>query len=154
MKHFLIQKSYEMSRRDKFHDHVREALEKDGWEITHDPYTLTLLDDDGRKRDYPIDLGAENILAAERENVKIAVEVKTFGGTSTIADYHQALGQYMDYLLGLQNQEQDRKLYLAISQQAYKEIQRNPLAKLSVEHYSVSMIIFDPRSKTILRWIR
>ncbi len=76
-----------MSRKDKFHDHVREALEKDGWEITHDPYMLTLLDDTGRKRDYPIDLGAENILAAERGNVKIAVEIKTFGGSSTITDF-------------------------------------------------------------------
>ncbi|MCB0597395.1 MAG: XisH family protein [Phaeodactylibacter sp.] len=143
-----------MSRRDLFHDHVKEALEKDGWKITHDPYMLIIHDEKGNKRDYPIDLGAEVILAAEKENSKIAIEVKTFGGSSTISDYHQALGQYMDYLVGLQTQEPDRKLYLAISQQAYKEIQGNPLAKLSVEHYGISMIIFDPRSKTILQWIR
>jgi len=48
----------------------------------------------------------------------------------------------------------DRKLYLAISHQAYKEIQRNPLAKLSVEYYAVSLIIFDPKSKSILQWKR
>ena len=31
-----------MSRLDKFHAHVKEAIEKDGWTITHDPYILRL----------------------------------------------------------------------------------------------------------------
>ncbi|TYQ24850.1 hypothetical protein PseudUWO311_17705 [Pseudanabaena sp. UWO311] len=26
--------------KDLYHDHVKHALEKDGWEITHDPYEL------------------------------------------------------------------------------------------------------------------
>lgn len=26
-----------MPRKDKYHDHVKIALEKDGWEITYDP---------------------------------------------------------------------------------------------------------------------
>ncbi len=143
-----------MSRKDKLHYHFKEALEKDGWEITHDPYILALSDNEGKKRDYPIDLGAESILAAEKGNSKIAVEIKTFGGASTIADYHQALGQYMDYIPGLLVQEPDRKLYLAISRRAYKEILGNPLAKLSVEHYKLSIIIFDPKSKKIEQWIR
>ncbi len=30
-----------MPARDTFHDSVRHALVKDGWTITHDPYTLT-----------------------------------------------------------------------------------------------------------------
>ena len=39
--------------KDKFHDNVRKALEKDGWTITEDPYFLMV----GRRRGF-IDLGA------------------------------------------------------------------------------------------------
>ncbi len=66
-----------MPARDFYHDIVRNALVKDGWTITHDPYPLKL----GRK-DLFIDWGAEKILAAERGNDKTAVEIKSFVGRS------------------------------------------------------------------------
>ncbi len=31
-----------MSARDKFHDVVKSALQKDGWRITHDPLLILL----------------------------------------------------------------------------------------------------------------
>jgi len=37
-------------------------------------------------------LGAEKLIGAEKENQKIAVEINTFGGTSLIYDFHQAVG--------------------------------------------------------------
>ena len=45
--------------KDFFHPHVRAALEKDGWQITHDPYYLTI-----DEISYPIDLGAEPVIGA------------------------------------------------------------------------------------------
>lgn len=143
-----------MSRKDKYHNQVRLALEKDGWIVTHDPYMLRIPDQKGKPRDYPIDLGAENLLGAEKENIRIAIEIKTFGGSSVINDYHKALGQYMDYLVGLKFQEPDRKLFLAVTDKTFREIQANPLAKLSVEHYKISIILFDPEDKTIIEWIQ
>ena len=56
--------------RDKYHKEVREALEKEGWTITHDPYKIMI----GRRRGY-IDLGAE-IIGAEKDDQIIAVESK------------------------------------------------------------------------------
>lgn len=53
--------------KDKYHDHVRTALENDGWIITHDPYKIMI----GRRRGY-IDLGAE-LIGAEKDAEKIAV---------------------------------------------------------------------------------
>ena len=50
-----------MPARDLYHDVVRNALSKDGWAITHDPYRLPW----GRK-DLYVDLGAEKLLAAEK----------------------------------------------------------------------------------------
>ncbi len=57
--------------KDLIHSIVREAIEKDGWNITHDPYPVKL-----GGFDMDIDLGAENILAAERAGEKIAIEIK------------------------------------------------------------------------------
>jgi len=39
-----------------------------------------------------VDLGANRIVAAERGDRRIAVEIKTFQGPSDIADLEQALG--------------------------------------------------------------
>ena len=64
-----------MPARDLYHNIVKRALIKDGWTITHDPYTLSF----GQK-DVFVALGAERPIAAEKGDEKIAVEVKTFEG--------------------------------------------------------------------------
>lgn len=99
-----------MPAKDIYHEIVKEALVKEGWTITHDPYTLEM---DAGERLY-VDLGAEKLLAAEKENEKIAVEIKSFNSLSPYTDFHQALGQYVSYQLLLEDQDPDRKLYLAI----------------------------------------
>jgi len=70
-----------MSRKDRFHQTVRTALEKQGWTITHDPLPLKV----GTLK-LEVDLGAEKLIAAEKENQKIAVEVKSFLRASKITD--------------------------------------------------------------------
>ena len=65
-----------MATRDKIHDLVASALTKDGWEITHDPFTMRI-----GKLDLQVDLGAERLLAAEKGDEKIAVEIKSFLGS-------------------------------------------------------------------------
>ena len=79
-----------MPAKDIYHDAAKQALINDGWTITHDPYTIKI----GR-RDVFVDLGAEKLLAAEKEGRKIAVEIKSFVGRSEIADLQDALGQFI-----------------------------------------------------------
>lgn len=98
-----------MSRKDLFHQAVRRALEKDGWTITHDPLPLKL----GTLK-LEVDLGADKPIAAQKENQKIAVEVKSFLRTSKITEFYHAFGQYFPYKVGLQKLEPDRILYLAV----------------------------------------
>ena len=71
-----------MAAKDKIHDAVKNALINDGWTVTDDPYTLAYAED----VTVFVDLGAERVIAAQREQEKIAVEVKTFGGPSAIHD--------------------------------------------------------------------
>ena len=59
--------------RDIDHQVVKQALIKAGWTTTHDPYPLVWAN-----RNLSIDLGAEQLLAAENNDRKIAVEVKSF----------------------------------------------------------------------------
>ncbi|BAZ16226.1 fdxN element excision controlling factor protein XisH [Calothrix sp. NIES-4071] len=82
-----------MSAKDKFHETVKNALQKDGWTITDDPLKIRVT---ATSKLY-IDLGAEKIIAANRNGEKIAVEVKSFLGASTMTEFHVAIGQYTNY---------------------------------------------------------
>ncbi len=142
-----------MSRRDKYHYNVKEALEKEGWKVTDDPYILRVKDEKNIVKSFPVDLGAEKLIAAEKGTIKIAIEVKTFEESSVINAYHKALGQYMDYLAGLELQEPNRKLYLAISTKAYQALMENPLSKLSLRRFNVRVIIVNINTNRIVQWI-
>ena len=74
--------------RDIFHPIVREVLLNDGWTITHDPYPVRVMG-----RSYEVDLGAEQLMAAEKGVAKIAVEVKSFTSPSFAYEFHGVLGQ-------------------------------------------------------------
>ena len=73
--------------RDVFHNAVRRALETDGWTITHDPLVVPFGD-----HNLFVDLGAERMLAAEKADRKIAVEIKSFLSRSPVEDLERALG--------------------------------------------------------------
>ena len=100
-----------MPAKDYFHNHVRAALEKDGWTITDDPLTIVL---EGTRDSLFVDLGAERLIAAEKSAHKIAVEVKSFISGSKLTDLENALGQFILYHDILAENEPDRTLYLAI----------------------------------------
>jgi len=67
-----------MPAKDIYHSVVRHALEKEGWTITDDPLVIQI----DQKKSVYIDLGAENLLAAEKADKKIAIEIKSFIGKS------------------------------------------------------------------------
>src|SRR5206468_10147810 len=98
-----------MAAKDLYHDDVRSALIKDGWTITDDPLRLRW-----GKKDYYVDLGAEQIIAAELKGRRIAVEIKSFVGPSIVDDMEKALGQYLIYRSILRRRQSDRELYLAV----------------------------------------
>ena len=92
-----------MPAKDIYHETVKNALIKDGWTITHDPLVLRW-----GTTDVYVDLGAEQLLAAEKRGQKIAVEIKSFVGRSDVDDLEKALGQYLLYHDILTQREPDR----------------------------------------------
>ena len=133
--------------KDVFHSHVRAALENAGWIITHDPYYLRI-----DEVNYPIDLGAEQILGAEKEGEKIAVEVKSFLRDSLVNEFHTALGQYLDYETNLPFQEPDRQIFLAIAEKVAHKVLKTRALLNALERFGVRLLIFDPETKTIVEW--
>ena len=98
--------------RDFIHAAVRVSLEKDGWLVTDDPLRIDLPNKIGY---YEVDLGAEQVLAAERGGRKIAVEIKSFLGESLLNQFHEVLGQYLNYRSAMADVGMKREMYLAIS---------------------------------------
>lgn len=137
-----------MPAKDFYHNIAKNALIKDSWKITHDPLVLRW-----GTTDVYVDLGAVKLLAAEKENQKIAVEVKSFVGKSDINDLEKALGQYILYLDILAEKEPDRKLYLAIHEKAFQSIFEEPIGKLLLKNNRVQLIIFDSEKEVITQWI-
>jgi hypothetical protein len=134
--------------RDIYHDTVRTALIKDGWTITDDPFTLKV----GGRSTF-VDLGAEKLFAAEKEDRRIAVEVKSFISPSPVKDLEQALGQYIMYSQVLESQNIDRLLYLAIAQNVFLDFFSEELPQLMIELNNLKLLVFDPDSEEILKWI-
>ncbi|NJN33481.1 MAG: fatty-acid oxidation protein subunit alpha [Saprospiraceae bacterium] len=133
--------------RDKYHYLVKDALIKDGWTITHDPYKIMI----GRRKGY-IDLGAE-IIGAKKDNQIIAVEIKSFLGVSDLDQFEDALGQFLVYLFALRKLEEERILYLATPREFYENFFSDPFFVELCEFYKVKIIVYDEVKAIIKKWI-
>lgn len=137
-----------MPAKDIFHNTVRIGLEKEGWSITNDPLYL----DFGGVEVY-IDLAAEKIIAAEREGEKIAVEVKSFIGSSAISEFHKALGQFINYKTALSQKQPERTMYLAVPIATYETFFKLELIQLVIKTQGIRLIVYNPSKQEIEQWI-
>ncbi|MBV7333349.1 fatty-acid synthase [Chloroflexi bacterium TSY] len=165
-----------MAAKDIYHDHVRTALIDDGWTITHDYLRMSI-----GKKDLYVDLepirrvvvspgshsgentssqnfsdkhlGAERLIAAEKGKQKIAIEVKSFVGKSSVEDLEKALGQFVLYEDILSEQDPDRTLYLAIRYTVYRDLFEEPIGQIRLKNKRLRLVIFAPETKEIVEWI-
>ncbi|MEG3840332.1 XisH family protein [Microcoleus sp. herbarium14] len=137
-----------MPAKDIYHNEVKNALLKDGWTITADPYFIKYED-----AELYADLAAEKPIAAQRQGQKIVVEIKSFVGRSLMYDFHGALGQYMVYRNLIQLTEPEYKLYLAIDDLVYKNFfQRKSIQVITNENKLLLMVV-EMEKEEILQWI-
>ena len=92
-----------------------------------------------------VNLGAERLLAATKENRKIAVEVKSFPGASEVADLEMALGQYVLYRGVLEETEPERVVYLAVANTVYEDLFTEPIGQVLFRRINLHLIVFDPK---------
>ena len=137
-----------MSRKDTYHELVKQALSRAGWTITHDQYTFF-----NSQPQLSTDLGAERLIAAERGAEKIAIEIKSFLQMSQVTDLERAIGQYTLYLWHLEAQEPDRTLYVAVPTHAYDGIFSTPVGRMTRQRLAMKLIVFDVLGKGDLQWI-
>jgi XisH protein len=134
--------------KDTFHNEVKSALEKDGWEITDDPLYIKV-----GKIPIQIDIGAEKLIGAERNGEKIAVEIKTFGRASFITALHEAVGKYIVYRTVLKYVKSDRVLYLALPDDTYAKFGQEPIVKSIFAEYDFKILLYEPTNQIITSWI-
>jgi hypothetical protein len=138
-----------MAAKDYYHAAFVRTLTKDGWTITHDPLIIPF-----GKRELLVDIGAERLLAAERNGERIAVEIKSFIKPSPIQDLKEALGQFVLYADALSDSpaDADRILYLAIRQETYNDVFMDDAGQKLLQRGRLRLVVFDTVKEEILRW--
>lgn len=136
-----------MSAKDFYHDIVRDALDKDGWKITHDPleFRVGVI--------VRIDLGAEQLISAERMDTKIAVEVKSFLRASALSEFHSALGQYINYRRVLRIEDPERVLYLAVPLGVFNSFFSIPFIRDGIQEDDIKLLVYEPEKGEIVQWV-
>lgn len=138
-----------MSKRDKIHDAVRNALVKDGWTITADPFEIIY-----KKVALRADLAADRVISADRGVEKIVVEIKSFISPSPIHELQTALGQFEVYSTYLQLTDSERKLYLAVSEEIWNRFFLREEVSIIVEKYQLPFLIVNIETEEVAQWTR
>jgi hypothetical protein len=137
-----------MAVRDRFHDAVKQALIRDGWTITDDPLQLQY-----GGVDIYVDLAAERLIAAEKANQRIAVEVKSFLSDSTTYEFHLAVGQFINYRIILEELQPERILYLAVPSEIYHSFFEGQFAQVIIRQTALKILVYESEEEVIERWI-
>jgi hypothetical protein len=138
-----------MPAKDIYHNTVKNALIKDGWQITHDPLRIRL----ARGKNLFVDLGAERLLAAERGTEKIAIEIKSFTRPSDMKDLEEAVGQFVLYAHLMLRYYPEYTLFLAVNENTCKSVFEEEAGQTLIEDGIIRLFSFDPIQEVIVRWI-
>lgn len=133
-----------MPAKDKYHDVVIRALQKDGWSIDAEQYVLIV-----EKRVLWIDLLISNM----KNQQALLIEVKSFTSASQVEDLANAIGKYFLYSAILNNDNVDLELFIAIPEKAYEGIFSERLGEIVLEKLNLPIAVYNPETEVITRWI-
>lgn len=100
-----------------------------------------------------IDLGAEQVLAAEQAGRKIAIEIKSFLQNSAVSEFYTALGQFISYRILLTEQYPEHILYLAVPVDTYTSFFATQLVRGIIDSQKLKLIIYKPQEEVIDQWL-
>jgi hypothetical protein len=136
-----------MPAKDLYHDAVKNALIKEGWTITFDPYPIKY-----EEVKLIADLAGEKTIAATREGQKIVIEIKSFLSRSPMREFETALGQYLIYQTFLSLTHPEYKVYLAIGEKIYEKFFEQIAIELILQKYQFSLLVIDINKEEIVKW--
>lgn len=134
--------------KDIYHGAVKNALIKDGWTITADPYKIKYKD-----AQLFADLAVEKPIVAEQNGRKIVVEIKSFLSPSPMRDFEVALGQYILYQNLINLTEPEYQIYLAIKDSIYENFFKRESIQDITKITQLLLIVVDMEKEEILQWI-
>lgn len=134
---------------DVIKPNVVNALVKDGWTITHDPYRIEV----GTDNLY-VDVAAERTLVGAQRGVEyIAVEVKSFLAQSILREFQLALGQFLLYRSAMKRTDPERRLIVAVSDTVYANLMERTAVGLVLNDQDVPFLVVQLETEEIVRWI-
>jgi len=133
-----------MPQKDFYHDSVRNALEKDGWTITHDPLIIRLED-----VKFYVDLAAEKTIEREAQTRKTAIEIKVFSGLSFLNEFEKAVGQYLIYKQFLGDLFPERILFLAVAANVHEQSFSLPSIRAVVVRQKIKLLVLTPNLRRL-----
>ena len=137
-----------MPAHDSIHEAVKNALTKEGWTITNDPFILVYETDK-----FYADLRAERPATTESPQRIIVVEIKSLLGPSLMHELEVALGQYQVYHSILQATAPDHRLFLAIQEESYEKLLARPTFQLIKRAFQLALVIVNTEREEVKEWI-
>jgi hypothetical protein len=138
--------------KDIIHYAIKDALLNDNWEVTNDPFTIDLDEDNTF---FDIDLAAQkNETTVFQNRSMLAIEIKSFAGASVIHAFHEALGQFLNYQAALDEQGLESELFLAISVRGWERLSAFKFIMRRIDQFNLKFIVVNIQDKKIEKWIR
>lgn len=141
-----------VAAKDLYYDLVKNALRQDGWRITHDPLRLRWSAGQGAPGHGEAGAG-ELLLAAEKDERKIAVVTKSFIGLSDLQELLKTCAQLTIYRQAVHHMDPDRTLYLAVRQATYEAFIAGQSQTLFPTGCAPLLLVFEPRTEALLHWL-
>lgn len=137
-----------MPAKDTYHDAIKNALIKDAWYITADPYPVKY-----EEVKLMADLAGEKTIAATKQNQKIVVEIKSFLSKSPMREFETALGQCLIYQTFLEITQPEYRVYLAVGEDIYEKFFEQVAIQVVLQKFRLPMIIVNINQEEIIKWI-
>lgn len=134
---------------DRCEHKIIQALEKDGWIVTHHPFAIRL---DRMRGGYIFaDLRLSN---PQTRQSAIIVEVKCFDSTRTFLDeFYQALGQYIVYRNALLLNNIASPVFLAVPANVYQSLFQETLIQAVLHDIQIKIVVVDLKKEEVAQWI-
>jgi hypothetical protein len=129
---------------------VIRALQKAGWIVTHQPYSIHIVEP-GRSNYVYADLRLRH---SRNSRTIIVTEVKCFADKRQLMDdLYESIGQYATYRSALALENLQLPLYLAIPLAVYATFFQKPLVQRVINDVQVKLVIVDTEKEEIIQWI-